>query len=309
MPRSQPSPSSRRSSLWLVVLGVFVVSAAGIGVFLSRSNEAAAPPPSASTPEAAPQQSPATGKNSAQLLELARAAMHEQRLVEPQGNNAYELYLAVLSQDPANRVAQDALRETFPFAAAAVERSIGDGDFGKAQREIDLLGRADKSNYTLVLLRDKLATQQKLADQEKQPAPAPVRPQPSVAAARQPVAAPAPASPAPLPLAAAPEPVRVAQLTPPSAPAHASTGPVLRQSVQPFYPPDAKRTRRQGWVDVQFIVEANGKVSHAVVADADPKYLFDRAAVAAVERWEFTPAMNGDEPVPATLRQRIQFKL
>jgi periplasmic protein TonB len=311
MLRSQTPSSTGRSSLWLVVLGVVVASAAGIAVFLSRSNEAPVAQPTVQAPSAPPVVAPlpaAAGKNSAQLLELARGAMREQRLVEPAGNNAYELYLAVLAQEPGNRVAQDALRETFPFAAAAVDRAIEEGDFARAQREIDLLGRADESNYTLVLLRARLATQLKLAGQAKQTPPPPVRQPQAVASAHAPV--PAPTSLAPRPVATVPEPVAVAQLpTAPSPLARATSEPVLRHSMQPNYPAEAKRTRRQGWVDVQFIVETSGKVSHAVVMDAEPKFLFDRAAVAAVERWEFAPATNGDQAVPATLRQRIQFKL
>ena len=40
----------------------------------------------------------------------------------------------------------------------------------------------------------------------------------------------------------------------PVADANGASLPVLTHRVEPAYPPDAKRTRRQGWVDVTFTV-------------------------------------------------------
>jgi protein TonB len=45
------------------------------------------------------------------------------------------------------------------------------------------------------------------------------------------------------------------------------------------------------------------------VADADPKYVFDRAALAAVARWQFNPGLQDGKPVAAQVRQRIEFRL
>ena len=62
-------------------------------------------------------------------------------------------------------------------------------------------------------------------------------------------------------------------------------------------------------MDVTFTVQPNGTVTNASVADADPKYVFDRAALSAVARWQFTPGMQGGKPVAAQVRQRIEFRL
>ncbi|HET9818468.1 MAG TPA: DUF4115 domain-containing protein [Rhodanobacteraceae bacterium] len=96
-----------------------------------------------------------------ELLGAARDAYSHGRLVARPFDNAIEYYLAALRKDPTNRVAIDALRESFPYAAAQVERTIAEGNFDEADREIGLLAEADPGNYTLTILRGKLEAQQK----------------------------------------------------------------------------------------------------------------------------------------------------
>ena len=103
-----------------------------------------------------------------QLLSEARKAMNDRRLVAPAGNNAYEFYLKALERQPGNAVAADALRETFTFASSSAESAINQRDFAEAQREIDLLAKADPENYTLTILRSKLDAQRKTLDREQQ---------------------------------------------------------------------------------------------------------------------------------------------
>ena len=91
------------------------------------------------------------------LLDLARDAMRDGRLVAPQGSNAFEFYLSVLQLDPSNLTAQEALRETFPRAAMEIEGTINGGELEEARREIDLLREFDRDNFTLALLGGKLS--------------------------------------------------------------------------------------------------------------------------------------------------------
>jgi len=256
-----------------------------------------------------------------ELLKRARASVEQQRLLAPAGDNAVEWYLRVLKQEPDNRVAQDALRELFPFAANAAEQTIGQGNAAEAQREIDLLARADATNYTLTILRAKLQAQVQVAEDQKRKEEqqalaaaqkAQTKPVQTPAAAA-PVAATAPAPqppthPAP---AAAPEstPPPAAHPAAPAATVAASTSPVLKRRVEPYYPDDARRTRRQGWVDVRFTVETDGSVSHAGVVGAEPRNVFDRSALTAVERWQFVPGTRDGAAVPMEVRQRIDFHL
>ncbi|MEP6899365.1 MAG: energy transducer TonB [Rhodanobacter sp.] len=91
------------------------------------------------------------------LLNLARDAMREGRLVAPAGSNAYEFYLSVLQLDPANETARDTLRESFPRAAWLIERDINAMRLDEARRELDLLHEFDGNNFTLALLGGKLS--------------------------------------------------------------------------------------------------------------------------------------------------------
>ncbi|QWT19573.1 hypothetical protein KPL74_17725 [Bacillus sp. NP157] len=100
------------------------------------------------------------------LLGLARDATKEGRLVAPQGNNAYEYYLSILQLDAANATAQDALRETLPFASKDIERQINRRELEESRREIALLRDFDPTNYTLIILGAKLDAQQQVVTAE-----------------------------------------------------------------------------------------------------------------------------------------------
>lgn len=313
----------------LLILLALLACAGGVIVRLLRSAGGNEPVTQASAPAA---DSGAIHRadvpvTTADLLLHARAAMAQQRLLAPAGDNAFEWYLKVLKQQPDNQAAQDALREIFPFAATAAEQTIGQGNAAEAQRQIDLLSKADPTNYTLTILRAKLQAQLQVADDQQrreqlQAQAAAQKQQAHVASVTTPPTpvAVAPASPSvisqPAPPAkrSEPEPASpvVARPAPAAAPATeavAVTAPVLTRRIEPYYPSDARRTRRQGWVDVRFVVGADGSVSRASVIDADPKNVFDRAALSAVERWQFTPGTRNGAPASAELRQRIEFRL
>lgn len=350
--------SSRRRALGvarysLLILIVLIAVAGGVIFWqIKHGNDADQPTPQQVVAAAGPVIRAGVGTD--ELLQHARDAIAAQRLLAPAGNNAFELYLAVLKREPGNRVAQDALREIFPFGAHAAEQTIDAGEDAEAQRQIELLTRADPQNYTLTLLQAKLQAQratvaQQAAEQAQQanrrePLPAATSKTPvvaatpltpSVAVAPAPVAASTPPSVAPAKpsnvmtpgeraiaqlnvesttVEAAPKSAMRARAPAPApaavvADANGASAPVLTHRVEPAYPPDAKRTRRQGWVDVTFTVEPDGSVIGATVADADPKYVFDRAALGAVSRWQFTPGTQDGKPVALQMRQRIEFRL
>lgn len=254
-----------------------------------------------------------------QLLAEARKAMNDQRVLAPAGNNAFEFYLKALEKQPGNPVATDALRETFPFAASGAEQAINGRDFAEAQREIDLLAKADPANYTLTILRSKLDAQRKLLDKEQQLALEQQRQQQLAAekaaadkAAADKLAAQQKAQPS--------EPKAQTDVAAASAPATAepakpmpqqivTTDPVMTKYVQPRFPTQAQRTRTQGWVLVGYTVDTEGNVTGAQVVDAQPRHLFDREAINAVERWKYKPATRNGTPVEAKLQKKIEFKL
>jgi len=327
-PRSAPPANPLMKFLPIIV----IVIALAIGAFLffgSRGGKAPAPTPTAGqpVPGAVPgAEAPATPAPPApvvemskeQLLKEAGTAFREKRYVAPAGNNAYEYYLRVLDKEPANQIAKDALREMFPFATPIVETDINGNSLDEATREIDLLAKADPSNYTLTILRGKLDAKKKQAEKEQaQAAAAAAAAAAKAAAAAQAPAATAPVASAPPPPAATPAPPKPAAAAPPPvAEAPAPAAPVgethaaqLVKSAAPAYPPEAVRAHKDGWVQVEFTVDANGQVTDAKVANADPPRLFNTAALDAVRRWTFKPRMENGKAVEERMSRRIEFKL
>jgi protein TonB len=80
--------------------------------------------------------------------------------------------------------------------------------------------------------------------------------------------------------------------------------------IQPDYPIQARQKGIEGWVDVQFTVGTDGSVRNPFVVDAQPKSVFDTAALQAVKGWKYNPKIQDGKPVErAGLRVRIRFDL
>ncbi len=288
-----------------------------------------------STPVVAGREAPPPPVNVAamstnQLLSEARKAVNEQRLLAPAGNNAFEFYLKVLEKQPGNQVASDALRETFPVGSSVAEQAINQRDFTEAQRQIDLLAKADPANYTLTILRSKLDAQRKLQDREQQQASdkekqAQLAAQKAVsdkaeadrlvAEAQQKALAEQQQKAAQARLAqqqqAPSESARQQQASTAVAASEGSGshGAVLVRNISPRYPATAMRSNQEGWVELTFTITPEGNVDDVKVVDAEPRHVFDRAAVEAVSRWKYQPAIQNGAPVASQDKRRIVFKL
>lgn len=317
----------------VVIVILIAVAAWYFSIRPNEANQALGQPEQATDAAAAVSAPPPPANVSAmgvdELLNEAKKSMAAKRFIAPAGNNAFEFYLKVLEKRPGNTVAQDALRETFPFAASAAEQDINANNFEEAQREIDLLAKADPGNYTLTILRSKLDAQRKLASraeeqqkraeelaaqqeaQREQAVAEPEQPTESeqssnTGSASQQQQQQVATTPSPTP----PEPASKTPAEPVApTPAGPTRGARLVKSTQPSYPPAALRRRQQGWVDVQFTVGPDGKVSNVHSVGSNRGRVFERAAIDAVEQWEFAPALDNGTPVSKVLVQRIEFKL
>lgn len=317
------------SSLLFTIIIVVVIAAAAWFLVIQPHMSAVQgdqAPAVVAKKEAAAKAAPAPANVSAmstdQLLAEASKAVREERLLSPAGNNAFEYYLKVLERQPDNAVAKEALRETFPFGANEAEQEINNRNFADAQREIGLLAKADPDNYTLTILRSKLDAQRKTASQEQQQAQTALLAKQKTAQRQQQAAeerrkqqqqaaqeAPpkkAPEQSSNTTAVAKKAPVKQPE---PAQPTVQIQDAVLVSSVQARYPTAAFRRHQQGWVQVQFTVDTDGNVTDARVQDAKPKRVFDRAALRAVDRWKFRPALRNGQPFPVTMSRRIEFKL
>lgn len=160
--------ASKRPLPRALIAGGILFVAAVIGGVAWRGHHAQA---STDTSSAATTQAPSSASDTddsptAILLGLARTSIRENRLIAPQGNNAFEYYMSVLDLDKTNATAQEALRESFPQASDQIDHAILDKDLDEAQREITLLREYDPDNYVLLILGAKLDAQRKLVTAE-----------------------------------------------------------------------------------------------------------------------------------------------
>lgn len=77
----------------------------------------------------------------------------------------------------------------------------------------------------------------------------------------------------------------------------------------PDYPPRERRLGVEGVAEVHAEVDGSGAVASAGVARSSGSASLDRAAVEAVLRWRFEPALREGVPVPDSVRVRVRFEL
>lgn len=296
------------------------------------------PPAAPETPVAvaADATTPAAATETDALLQRARDLLARGALIAPAGANAVETYLAILQRDATHAAARAALFEMQPVVADGIRGALAAADWSEAERLIALLGRVDPDSVLREPLAAELARRRLQAAAEAAPAaplqaPAALPPIPAVGTppsdagpspspptirtadtaatpastpspeAAAPAPAPAPAAPLPEP-AAAPAPV-VATLSAAEQPARLLNNPPL------VYPPQAKRQRIEGWVEVEVQIAASGDVTQARVIRAEPPGVFDREALRTAQRWRFAPRELDGRPVASIARRRVNFSL
>ena len=322
--------------LWAALVVVVAVAAVSAYFFLRRDTGTGQPVPASNPPAAASTAAPskpaevAGGEASkrteltiADLVRNAGSALSEKRYIDPPDNSAVDFYLLVLGRDANNAAAQEGLRELLPLATGEIEQKINAGQLDESRRAIDLLGKFDSNNYPLTILRNKLDLKKKQMDreQEKRDQEKALATNAAKNAATPATTAPAaaPATPAPTESTAAvadatPKPAAAPATAPakPAAPAASSAetrAAVVTSQSAPRYPPDAFRSRQEGWVEVAFTVAADGSVKNGSVVNANPPRLFNAAALRAIADWKFQPRLENGQPAEQTMRTRIEFKL
>ncbi len=78
--------------------------------------------------------------------------------------------------------------------------------------------------------------------------------------------------------------------------------------VEPDYPAVAEQLGRSGIVEMQFTVEPDGSVGDIQVTHANPRRMFDDAAIAAVRQWRYEPVLRNGRAVAQRVTLRVVFK-
>lgn len=86
--------------------------------------------------------------------------------------------------------------------------------------------------------------------------------------------------------------------------ADAPAAPVPLQRVAPVYPRTARLAAVQGWVELAFSIDADGRARAVEVVGAEPPRIFDAAARRALERWRYPVWAAGQ-----AVTQRFDFVL
>lgn len=75
------------------------------------------------------------------------------------------------------------------------------------------------------------------------------------------------------------------------------------------YPRNAQYAGTEGWVDVEFTIAPDGSTRDFAIRDADPRDVFENAAMDALRRWRFEPVQRDGEAVAQRALLRMTFEL
>lgn len=86
-------------------------------------------------------------------------------------------------------------------------------------------------------------------------------------------------------------------------------GPVLLEHVVPVYPQRRLIKGEESWVQVNFMVDPEGKPYEIVVTDSIGHSSFKSAAIRAVKRWKYQPAIYNGEKIDAGVHYKLVFQI
>lgn len=79
--------------------------------------------------------------------------------------------------------------------------------------------------------------------------------------------------------------------------------------VQPVYPRKAQRRRKEGWVEVEFTVNREGRTVDFEVIDTNDTGVFEQATAQAVSQWLFEPRIFRGQAIDQRVTARLVFKM
>lgn len=67
--------------------------------------------------------------------------------------------------------------------------------------------------------------------------------------------------------------------------------------INPRYPPKALARKVEGWVWLEFTITPHGTTEQIRIVDSEPRGYFERAALAAVQRYRYKPRLENGEAI------------
>jgi len=187
---------------------------------------------------------------------------------------------AAADKAAAERVAAEQAAAERAARQAVAESAAAEG-LGIEQAVAKVIPETPAAQFAVAepAANEPVVVNERVAEAENEPQPAPVEPAPQVQATTY--------SEAPVP----------------------SSSLTRTKYVAPKYPRAAQRRGINGWVDVVFTVDIDGTVVEVVVRSSDPGDTFVGAATSAVGGWEFEPVIENGIAVQKQAAVRLMFAL
>jgi TonB family protein len=94
-----------------------------------------------------------------------------------------------------------------------------------------------------------------------------------------------------------------------SVPVEVFKAPQRKRVDPPAFPSAERQEGRDGWVNLNFMIDPQGKPYEIMVTDSTGNKALEKAAVEAAEDWEFEPATLDGVPIDAGQTMKVQFVL
>jgi protein TonB len=106
-----------------------------------------------------------------------------------------------------------------------------------------------------------------------------------------------------------PAPAAITAQTGPSTPVGETANMKVNRRVDPVYPPGSRRDGEQGVGMFRVLVDEKGHPLDVQVMKSTGFPRLDDAALTAIRKWVFSPAMQNSQPVQSWTRVQVAFKL
>lgn len=82
------------------------------------------------------------------------------------------------------------------------------------------------------------------------------------------------------------------------------------ERVHPKFPFSMAKVGKEGWVRISFVIDEQGKVVDPIIHDSSGSKSFEKATIAAVKQWQYSPATVNGKPVEqCDSKVQFDFKL
>jgi protein TonB len=106
-----------------------------------------------------------------------------------------------------------------------------------------------------------------------------------------------------------PAPAAITAQTSPSPPVGETANMKVDRRVDPVYPPSSRRAGEEGTGIYRVLVDAKGRPLEVSVLNSSGFPRLDEAAMTAIKKWAFSPAMQAGQGVQSWTRVQVKFEL